>query len=84
MTIFIGVTKHPEKIKNYLYDHLGKDGNLTEFGPFESRLDALNWLTYLKCRISNFQEITPTSQTGKAEDLWFGFTFEQQKNHQQH
>jgi hypothetical protein len=79
--IFIGVTKNPENIKNYLYEHLGQDGTLTEIGPFASRLDALNWLAYLKCRICNFQEITPRSQTGKAEDLWFGFTFEQPKIH---
>jgi hypothetical protein len=79
--IFIGVTKNPEKIKDYLYQHLGQDGTLTELGPFASRLDALNWLAYLKCRISNFQEITPTSQAGE-EDLWFGFTFEKPNLHQ--
>ena len=84
MKIFIGVTKHPENIKDYLYDHLGQDGTLTEIGPFASRLDALNWLTYLKSRISNFQEITPRSQTENAEELWFGFTFEQPKQHQNH
>jgi len=77
--IFIGVTKNPGNIKDYLYEHLGQDGTLTEIGPFASRLDALNWLAYLKCRICNFQEIIPRSQTGKTEDLWFGFTFEQPK-----
>jgi len=82
--VFIGVTKHPGKIKNYLHDNLGQDGTLTEFGPFASRLDALNWLAYLKCRICNFQEIIPSSQSGKTEDLWFGFTFEQPKMHQHH
>ena len=82
MKIFIGVTKHPENIKGYLYDHLGQDGTLTEVGPFASRLDALNWLAYLKCRICNFQEITPKSQTEEGADLWFGFTFEQPKMQQ--
>ena len=74
--ILIGVTKEPEKIKDYLYQHHGQDGTLTEIGPFVSRLDALNWLVYLKSRIGNFQEIIPASQSGE-ENLWFGFTFEQ-------
>jgi hypothetical protein len=74
--ILIGITKEPEKIKNYLHQHHGQDGTLTEIGPFVSRLDALNWLTYLKSRIGNFQEIIPASQAGE-DDLWFGFTFEQ-------
>jgi len=76
MKILIGVTKEPEEMKHYLYQHHGQDGTLTEVGPFVSRLDALNWLVYLKSRIGNFQEITPTAQTGE-NDLWFGFTFEQ-------
>ena len=76
MKILIGVTKEPEQIKNYLYQHHGQDGTLTEIGPFISRLDALNWLVYLKSRIGDFQEIIPASQSGE-DDLWFGFTFEQ-------
>ncbi len=76
MKIFIGVTKNPEKIKTELYQKLGQDGTLTEVGPFASRLDALNWLSYLKSKISNVQEVIPRSQSGK-DDLWFGFTFEQ-------
>lgn len=76
MKILIGVTKEPEKIQEYLSEHNGQDGTLTEIGPFLSRLDALNWLVYLKSRIGNFQEIIPASQSGK-DDLWYGFTFEQ-------
>ncbi len=81
MKILIGVTKEPEKIKSYLFQHHGKDGTLTEIGPFVSRLDALNWLSYLKCRIGNFKEIIPASQSGE-DDIWFGFTFEQAGNNQ--
>ena len=75
MKILIGVTKEPEEIKAYLYQYHGQDGTLTEIGPFVSRLDALNWLVYLKSRIGNFQEIISASQVGEDE-LWFGFTFE--------
>lgn len=75
MKILIGVTKEPEEIKD-LYKQYGQEGTLTEIGPFVSRLDALNWLAYLKCKIGNFQEIIPVSQVEK-NDLWFGFTFEE-------
>ena len=76
MKIIIGVTKEPEKIKEYLSQHDGQDGTLTEIGPFVSRLDALNWLVYLKSQIGNFEEIIPELQSGK-HPLWYGFTFEQ-------
>ncbi len=78
--IIIGITKEPKEIKGYLCQHHGQDGTLTEIGPFVSRLDALNWLTYLKCRIGNFQEIIPASQSGE-DNLWFGFTFERVEDH---
>jgi hypothetical protein len=74
--IIIGVTTEPGKIKEYLSQHHGQDGTLTEIGPFVSRIDALNWLVYLKSRIGNFEEIIPALQSGK-ESLWYGFTFEQ-------
>jgi|GEM_PF-971618 len=74
--IIIGVTREPEKIKTYLSEHYGKEGTLTEVGPFVSRFDADNWLVYLKSRIGNFQEIIPEVQSGQ-DDLWYGFTFEQ-------
>lgn len=80
MKIIIGITKEPEKIKGYLGQHHGQDGTLTEIGPFVSRLDALNWLAYLKSRIGNFQEIIPAAQAGE-NDLWFGFTFERVEDH---
>jgi hypothetical protein len=80
MKILIGVTREPEKIKEYLHQHHGQDETLTEVGPFASRLDALNWLVYLKSRIGNFQEIISASQDGE-NDLWFGFTFEQAGHH---
>ena len=76
MKIIIGVTREPEKIKDYLSQHQGLDGTLTEIGPFVSRLDAFNWLVYLKSRISNFQEIYPESKSTE-QSLWYGFTFEQ-------
>jgi hypothetical protein len=78
--ILIGVTKEPERIKDYLSQHHGQAGTLTEVGPFPSRVDALNWLVYLKSRIGNFQEIISASQVGEDE-LWFGFTFEQADHH---
>ncbi|MFT5698294.1 MAG: hypothetical protein ACI8ZB_001148 [Desulforhopalus sp.] len=76
MKIIIGVTKEPEKIQDYLCQHQGLDGTLTEIGPFVSRLDAFNWLVYLKARISNFEEIYPETKTCE-QSLWYGFTFEQ-------
>ncbi len=78
MKIFIGVTRHPDKVKRELYPKYGQDGTLTEVGPFASRIEALNWLALLKSRISNVEEVIPYSDRGK-DDLWFGFTFEQQK-----
>lgn len=80
MKILIGVTKEPEKIKDYLYLHHGQDGTLTEIGPFISRLDAMNWLVYLKSRIGHFEEIIPNNPSDK-ETLWYGFTFEQETHH---
>jgi len=77
--IIIGVTREPEKIKEYLSQHHGENGTLTEVGPFVSRMDALNWLVYLKSCIGNFEEIIPSLQSGK-ESLWYGFTFEQVKH----
>lgn len=78
--IYIGVTKEPERIKEYLCQHHGQDGTLTEIGPFVSRLDALNWLVYLKSRIGNFEEIVPKDQAD-IQALWYGFTFEQPTPH---
>ncbi len=78
MKILIGVTKEPKRIKEYLENHHGQNGTLTEIGPFLSRLDALNWLVYLKSRIGDFEEIIPGLQSGD-DDVWYGFTFEQPK-----
>lgn len=74
--IYMGVTREPEKINEYLTNHCGIKETLTEIGPFVSRLDALNWLVYIKSSISHFQEIIPSSQSGKNSP-WYGFTFEQ-------
>jgi len=74
--IIIGVTREPETIKKCFSQHNGQDKTLTQFGPFVSRLDALNWLVYLKSQIGNFEEIIPELQSGKHA-LWYGFTFEQ-------
>jgi len=79
MKILIGVTKEPREIKNYLSKYHGKKETLTEIGPFVARLDALNWLVFLKSRIGNFEEIIPELQSGE-DDVWYGFTFEQATN----
>ena len=78
--IYMGVTKEPERIKDYLCQHHGQNGTLTEIGPFVSRLDALNWLVYLKSQIGEFEEIIPRDQGG-MQDLWYGFTFERPTRH---
>ncbi|MGW8192856.1 MAG: hypothetical protein ACWGOX_01190 [Desulforhopalus sp.] len=79
MKIIIGVTREPEKIKGYLAEQYGREGTLTEMGPFLSKLDALNWLVYLKSRIGNFEEVIPDLQSGK-EAVWYGFTFERSED----
>lgn len=76
MKIIIGITDEPEKIQNYLSLCHGKDGTLTEIGPFVSWLDASNWLVFLKSRIANFEEIIDGPHTNR-QDIWYGFTFEQ-------
>lgn len=78
MKILIGVTKEPEEIETYLSEFHGREDTLTKVGPFVERIDALNWLVFLKSRIGDFQEIIPAHQSG-AHDLWYGFTFEQKK-----
>lgn len=76
MKIFIGITQEPKKIEELLSRHNGETRSLTEVGPFVSKLEALNWLVYLKSRIGNFEEIIPKLQSGQ-EAIWYGFTFEQ-------
>ncbi|TKB11695.1 hypothetical protein [Desulforhopalus sp. IMCC35007] len=76
MKIMIGVTREPEKIKDYLCEHRGLHGTLIEIGPFVSRMEAFNWLVYLKSRIGSFQEIYPETKAN-GQSLWYGFTFEQ-------
>ncbi len=76
MEIIIGVTQEPEKIREYVSQHHGDNGTLTEVGPFLTTLDALNWLAYLKSMISDFQEIIPAPKRNQ-DSLWYGFTFEQ-------
>lgn len=75
MKIIIGITQEPIKLKEFLFMHHGKSGSLTEIGPFLSKMDALNWLVYLKSVIGDFEEIIPELQTGK-EAIWYGFTYE--------
>lgn len=82
MKRLIGVTREPEKIKDYLYQHHGQDGTLIEVGPFVSRLDAMNWLAYHKNRIGHFEEIISSQQPEPDKQaLWYGFTFEQPTQH---
>ena len=76
MKIIIGITQEPKKIKELLPKYDGKEGSLTEIGPFVSKLEALNWLVYLKSRIADIEEIIPQQQSSK-DAIWYGFTFEQ-------
>lgn len=76
MKIYIGITQEPKKIEELLTLHNGATRSVTEVGPFVSKLEALNWLVYLKSRIGDFEEIIPKLQSGK-EAIWYGFTFEQ-------
>jgi len=73
--ILIGITQEPEETKQYLSQRYGAAGCLTEFGPFGSMVDALNWLVYLKSIIGEFEEIIPSHQTG-GDGIWYGFAYE--------
>lgn len=75
MKIIIGITQEPEKTKEFIYLHHGTTGALTEVGPFVSKVEALNWLVYLKSVIGDFEEIIPELQSGK-EAIWYGFAYE--------
>ncbi len=76
MRIIIGITQEPKSIKEVFAKYPGKTGSLTEIGPFVSRVEALNWLVYLKSRIGDIEEIIPKEQPSK-DAIWYGFTFEQ-------
>jgi hypothetical protein len=73
--IIIGITQEPENFKEFVILHYGETGSLTEVGPFISKMDALNWLVYLKSLIGDFEEIIPDMQSGK-DAIWYGFTYE--------
>lgn len=75
MKIFIGITHDPSQISILLEQHHGQADSLTEIGPFESKMGALNWLVFLKSRIGPFEEIIPRIQSGQNL-IWYGFTFE--------
>lgn len=75
MKIIVGITQEPAKSQNYVFQRYGETGSLTEIGPFLSRLEAVNWLAYLKCMIGNIEEIIPELQSGQDTN-WYGFTFE--------
>ncbi|WP_419174821.1 hypothetical protein [Desulfosediminicola sp.] len=75
MKIIIGITQEPAKLKEFLFQHYGQSGSLTEVGPFLSKMDALNWLVYLKSVIGEFEEIIPELQSGK-DSIWYGFAYE--------
>lgn len=78
MKIIIGITQDTIKIKEFILRRYGKTGPFTEVGPFLSRVEALNWLAYLKSVIGSFEEIIPTHQEAE-ESIWYGFTFEKQE-----
>jgi hypothetical protein len=73
--IIIGITQEPGKLKEYVTQHYGETGSLTEVGPFLSKIEALNWLVYLKSVIGNIDEIIPKRQS-EQEAIWYGFTYE--------
>jgi hypothetical protein len=76
MRIIIGITQEPKSIKEVFSKYHGKTESLTEIGPFVSRVEALNWLVYLKSRIGDIEEIIPKQQSSN-DAIWYGFTFEQ-------
>jgi hypothetical protein len=78
--IIIGITQDPEKIEDCISRYHGDKQSLTELGPFVSRVEAVNWLAYLKSRIGDFEEIYSGEEENK-EAVWYGFTFEQQTDH---
>lgn len=80
MKIIIGITQDPKQIEDCISRYHGEKQSLTELGPFVSRVEALNWLVYLKSRIGDFEEIYPSAKEDN-EDVWYGFTFEQQTDH---
>lgn len=75
MKILIGITQEPANTKDFIFQHHGETGSFTEVGPFPSKLDALNWLVYLKSVIGDFEEVIPCLQSGK-DAIWYGFTYE--------
>ncbi|WP_163336766.1 hypothetical protein [Desulfopila sp. IMCC35008] len=79
MKVLIGITKEQRNIEEIITRYHGQSGSLVEFGPFISKMDALNWLAYLKSRIGDFEEIIPEFQSG-SESAWYGYTFEQMNN----
>jgi len=74
--IYIGITQNPKQAKEYFEQKRNIAGDFTEFGPFMTMVDALNWLVYLKSLVANFEEIIPDSESDDA--MWFGFTYEGQ------
>lgn len=75
MRIMIGITREPGNIQELLSKYNGNAGSLTEIGPFVSKVEALNWLVYLKSRIGDIEEIIPELQSSNGA-VWYGFTFE--------
>ena len=73
--ILIGITHEPETIRGLVERHNGMQDSLVRVGPFVSPMDAFNWLTYLKSRIGEFEEILP-ERTTDPDELWYCFTFE--------
>lgn len=73
--IIIGITQEPAKLKEFMSQQYGETGSLTEVGPFLSKIEALNWLVYLKSVIGNIDEIIPERQS-EQEAIWYGFTYE--------
>lgn len=75
MKFIIGITQEPSKLEEFVFQQYGETAPLTEVGPFLTKLEALNWLTYLKSVIGNFEEIIP--EQGSTQDaIWYGFTYE--------
>lgn len=73
---FIGITQDSDEIEQFVVHNNGKLASVTELGPFLSKSEAVNWLEYLKSKISDIEEVYSVREL-LIEDSWYGFTFEQ-------
>ncbi len=75
MNVFIGITQHPEKLKQAVDANAGSTESLMEVGPFLTKEAASDWKNYLSNKLGTITEIDPDPEKD-AHSLWYGFTFE--------